>query len=92
MLLDGDFAGRKAALYVAGPGIMMKLAAEIAAERELACQASLEARMACGLSVCRGCVIRAFDSAGKTVNRTACTYGPVFKAAEVDWDHYVGMK
>lgn len=91
-LLDGDFAGRSVALYVAGPGIMMKLAAEIAAERGLACQASLEARMACGLSVCRGCVIRALDAAGKAVNRTACTYGPVFKAAEVDWEHYVGRE
>ncbi len=91
VLLDGDFAGRKVAIYTAGPGIMMKLAAEVAAERELACQASLEARMACGLSVCRGCVVRAYDSKGNPVNRTVCTYGPVFKAAEVDWEHYVGM-
>jgi dihydroorotate dehydrogenase electron transfer subunit len=92
MILDGDFARKKVALYVAGPAIMMKLAAELAAERELACQASLEARMACGLSVCRGCVVKAFDARGETVNRTVCTYGPVFKAAEVDWDSYAGME
>jgi dihydroorotate dehydrogenase electron transfer subunit len=90
-VLDGDFSGRKVALYVAGPAIMMKLAAEVAAERGLACQASLEARMACGLSVCRGCAVKAFDAKGRTVNRTVCTYGPVFSAAEVDWDSYVGM-
>jgi len=92
MLLDGDFAGKKVAIYTAGPGIMMKLAAGIAAGRELYCEASLEARMACGLSVCRGCVVRAFDAAGNPVNRTACTYGPVFKSSEVDWEHYVGME
>ncbi|MHC4916170.1 MAG: dihydroorotate dehydrogenase electron transfer subunit [Planctomycetota bacterium] len=90
-LLDGEFSGRKVAVYTAGPAIMMKLVAELAAERGLPCQASLEARMACGLSVCRGCVVRAFDSGGGTVNRTVCTYGPVFRAAEVDWDSYLGM-
>lgn len=92
MVLDGDFAGRRVALYTAGPAMMMKLVAGLAAERELACQASLEARMACGLSVCRGCTVRAFDSEGNTVNRTACTYGPVFRSTEVDWDHYAGME
>jgi dihydroorotate dehydrogenase electron transfer subunit len=91
MVLDGDYAGRKVALYVAGPGIMMKLAAGIARLRELYCEVSLEARMACGLGVCRGCVVRCFDSNGQPVNRTACTYGPVFRSAEVDWDNYLGM-
>jgi len=89
MVLDGDYLGRKVALYVAGPAIMMKLAAEIARRRELSCEVSLETRMACGLGVCRGCVVRCFDSAGQPVNRTACTYGPVFKSSEVDWDHYM---
>jgi dihydroorotate dehydrogenase electron transfer subunit len=91
-LLDGEFAGRGVALYAAGPAIMMRLAAELAAERGLPCLVSLEARMACGLSVCRGCVVRARDARGQTVNRTVCTYGPVFRAAEVDWEHYAGME
>ncbi len=91
VVLDGDFKGRRVALYTAGPAMMMKMVAALAAERGLVCQASLEARMACGLSVCRGCTVKAFDSKGETVNRTACTYGPVFRAAEVDWDDYVGM-
>jgi dihydroorotate dehydrogenase electron transfer subunit len=84
-LLDGELAGRRVAMYVAGPMIMMRQAAELAAARGLACQVSLESRMACGLSVCRGCVIRAFDAQGRPVNRTVCTYGPVFRATEVDW-------
>ncbi len=91
-VLDGDLKGRRAALYAAGPATMMKLIAELAAEREMACQVSLEARMACGLSVCRGCAVKAFDSKGKRVNRTVCTYGPVLRAAEVDWASYAGME
>jgi hypothetical protein len=46
--------------------------------------------MACGLSVCRGCVVRARDAGGGTVNRTVCTYGPVFRGGEVDWEDYAG--
>lgn len=90
--LDGELAGARVALYAAGPAMMLKLVAELAAERNLPCQTSLEARMACGLSVCRGCVVKAFDSRGEIVNRTVCTYGPVFRAAEIDWQAYAGLK
>jgi len=90
-LLDGELAGTRAALYAAGPAIMMKLVAGLAAERNLPCLVSLESRMACGLSVCRGCVVRAFGPDGQSVNRTVCTYGPVFRAAEVDWAHYCSL-
>ena len=90
-LLDGELAGRRAALYAAGPPMMLRGLAALAAERGLPCQASLEARMACGLSVCRGCVVRARDGRGGFANRAVCTYGPVFRAEEIDWDHYAGM-
>jgi dihydroorotate dehydrogenase electron transfer subunit len=90
-VLDGELAGRRAAVYAAGPAIMMKLAFEEAARRALPCQASLEAHMACGLSVCRGCLVAVKGTApdGAPLRRPVCTYGPVFQAAEVDWDRYV---
>jgi dihydroorotate dehydrogenase electron transfer subunit len=88
-LLDGELSGRRIALYVAGPPIMMKLAAEMAAEREIPCQVSLEERMACGLGVCRGCVVQAEDLRGQMANRTICTFGPVFPGAAVDWQSYL---
>jgi len=90
-VLDHELAGKKPALYTAGPAVMMKLVAEAAARRGLPCQASLEAHMACGLSVCRGCVVAVRGEApdGKPLRRPVCTYGPVFDAAEVDWDRYV---
>lgn len=90
-LLAGELAGRAAAVYAAGPGIMMKLAFESAARRGLPCQVSLEAHMACGLSVCRGCVVavKGEHPGGGPLRRPVCTYGPVFPAAEVDWESYL---
>jgi dihydroorotate dehydrogenase electron transfer subunit len=90
-VLDRELAGRRAALYTAGPAIMMKLVAEAAARRNLPCQASLEAHMACGLAVCRGCVValKGAASDGGVLRRPVCTYGPVMNAAEVDWDRYL---
>jgi dihydroorotate dehydrogenase electron transfer subunit len=91
LVLDRELAGKRVALYTAGPAIMMKLVAEAAARRKLACQASLEAHMACGLAVCRGCVVALKGTApdGGTLRRPVCTYGPVMNAAEVDWDRYL---
>lgn len=91
LVLDRELAGRRAALYAAGPGLMMQLAAETAARRNLPCQVSLEAHMACGLSVCRGCVVDVKGTLpdGQPLRRPVCTYGPVFNAAEVDWQRYV---
>lgn len=90
-VLDTQLAGRRAAVYTAGPAVMMKLTYEEAARRGLPCQASLEAHMACGLAVCRGCVVAVKGLApdGQPLRRPVCTYGPAFDAAEVDWDRYV---
>lgn len=46
---------------------------------------SLEMMMACGFGVCRGCVVPTTGG-----YRSACTDGPVFRAAEILWDEYAG--
>ncbi|HOX05039.1 MAG TPA: dihydroorotate dehydrogenase electron transfer subunit [Planctomycetota bacterium] len=91
LVLDRELAGKRTAVYTAGPAIMMKLAAEAAARRGFPCQASLEAHMACGLSVCRGCVVAVKGTApdGGPLRRPVCTFGPVMNAAEIDWDRYL---
>lgn len=90
-VLDRELSGQSAAIYTAGPSIMMKLVAETAARRKLPCQASLEAHMACGLSVCRGCVVAVRGTApdGGVLRRPVCTFGPVMNAADIDWDRYL---
>lgn len=65
-----------------GPLPMLKAVAAICAARQVPCQVSLEAPMACGLGACLGCVIPA---AGGGYLR-ACQEGPVMDAAAVDWD------
>ncbi len=80
-------AARRAALYAAGPVPMMAAVARLAAGRGLPCRVSLEALMACGLGVCRACVVDALGPHGKTglLRRAVCVDGPVFDAAALDW-------
>jgi len=71
----------KLTLYACGPHAMLSAVAAIAAEHQVPCQVSLEARMACGYGVCLGCAIpRA--SGGYLY---ACADGPCVSAYEVDW-------
>ncbi|MBQ3642553.1 dihydroorotate dehydrogenase electron transfer subunit, partial [bacterium] len=44
----------------------------------------MEKVMACGIGVCRGCVIN-IQKNGQTVNATVCKDGPVFNGSEVIW-------
>jgi dihydroorotate dehydrogenase electron transfer subunit len=87
-LVERELAGKRAALYGAGPVPMLKALADFAAERGLPCQVSLEARMACGIGVCRACVVNAKEPhAGTGLRRRAvCRDGPVFDADEIDWE------
>lgn len=70
-------------IYAAGPALMLREVARIAAEWKIPCQVLLEERIACGSGACYGCVI-------KTINgyKRVCCDGPVFNAEEVDWNEY----
>ncbi len=85
----GNTPGAASAVYGAGPIPMMATLAELARERGLACQVSLEARMACGIGVCRGCVVnaRAPHPVTGLRRRAVCSDGPVFDAEELDWEN-----
>jgi dihydroorotate dehydrogenase electron transfer subunit len=84
-LLDGPLRGRRAALYVAGPEAMMLAAVELARARALPIRVSLEARMACGVGVCRACVVDGRRPHPKTglLRRAVCHDGPVFDPDEL---------
>ena len=76
-LLDSAEFGYIAAC---GPEPMQAKVALAAAERGIACEVSLERRMACGLGVCLSCTVQT-----RSGNRKACVDGPVFDAQEVIW-------
>jgi dihydroorotate dehydrogenase electron transfer subunit len=69
-------------VYVCGPQPMMATVAGLCRAAQVACEASLEAHMACGLGACLGCTIHGADN----TYRHVCKHGPVFKAEEVAWN------
>jgi dihydroorotate dehydrogenase electron transfer subunit len=86
--LDGVGRGEPAALYGCGPKAMLKRLAEIAAERGLACEISLERHMGCGIGVCLSCVAKRRDPGDPRgwTYRLTCRDGPVMDAHEILWD------
>lgn len=71
-------------LFACGPPPMLRALARLSSRYHLSAQVSLEARMACGLGVCRGCVVRVKDK--KAYYKRVCKDGPVFDLSEVIWE------
>ena len=70
-------------IYACGPEGMLRQVAGIAKEYKRNCHVSMEARMACGVGACLGCVI----SVGKEGQyQRVCVDGPVFAGEEVFFD------
>ena len=72
-------------LYACGPTPMLKAIATIAIERDLRCDLSLEAPMACGFGVCLGCVLPCRDGNGGVRYERCCVEGPVMAAERLAW-------
>jgi len=84
-ITDGDREAPEIAAdgwYACGPVPMMRVVAREAESRGVACQVSLEARMACGLGTCLGCAVQ---TTGEGYRRV-CRDGPVFNASEIVWE------
>jgi dihydroorotate dehydrogenase electron transfer subunit len=71
------------AVYCCGPLPMMQAVARYCRERELACQVSLEAMMACAVGACLGCAVPKAAGAGDDGYVHVCKDGPVFAAEEI---------
>jgi dihydroorotate dehydrogenase electron transfer subunit len=67
-----------------GPNPMLKGVAAICAKEGVACEVSLEERMACGIGVCLCCAVTTVHD-GEPKNDRCCVEGPVFQAEEVRW-------
>ncbi len=72
-------------IYTCGPTGMLRAVASWAAARNILCQVSLEARMACGMGACLGCSVARPNDSGRGYAKV-CQDGPVFEAREVAWD------
>jgi dihydroorotate dehydrogenase electron transfer subunit len=76
---------RDSRIICCGPEKMMQAVADIAKQRGVACQVSLETPMACGIGICFSCVTRVRQGDGQWDYRRTCVEGPVFDAAEIVW-------
>ena len=71
-------------IYACGPKGVLKIVAGTGKKYNIETQIAVEKVMACGIGVCRGCVIEVTD--GSTItNKSVCKDGPVFKGSEVIW-------
>lgn len=78
-------AGKIDSIYACGPLPMLRAIRELAIEKNIPCQISLEERMACGLGVCLGCAVKtARSSKDEPEYWHVCKGGPVFQAKDVE--------
>lgn len=73
-------------IYTCGPPRMIEAVGRFAGERGISCWVSLEARMACAMGQCLGCVVPTIPDGYARV----CTEGPCFDAATVRLDVDLG--
>jgi dihydroorotate dehydrogenase electron transfer subunit len=73
-----------ARIFACGPDPMMKRVGEIAEERGIPAELSLESIMGCGIGACWGCVKKIRRPGGAEWVKI-CEEGPVFPADEVAW-------
>ena len=73
-------------IFACGPMPMLRVIKKYAAENKIAAYISLEERMACGVGVCLGCVVKTTktDHHSHVNNARICTDGPVYNAEDVD--------
>jgi len=71
-------------IYSCGPESMLARMAQIAKEKNIDCQLSLERRMACGIGLCQSCAVECrVNGSNETVYKMCCKDGPVFDSKEV---------
>lgn len=72
-------------IYSCGPKPVLKGVNEIALKNNIMSELAMERVMACGIGVCRGCVIKLIKE-NETVLASVCKDGPVFLGNEIVWD------
>jgi len=79
-----DLAAKDIVIYSCGPEAMLAKVAEIAKDKNIDCQVSMERRMACGIGLCQSCAVECkVSNSNETVYKMCCKDGPVFDSREV---------
>jgi len=75
---------KKISVFTCGPISMLERMAVITLGRNIPCQISLEAHMACGLGACQGCAVKSAPGRDRSYYHV-CRDGPVFNVRDLDW-------
>ena len=79
-----NLAAQDIVIYSCGPEAMLAKVAEIAKDKNIDCQLSLERRMACGIGLCQSCAVECrINGSNETVYKMCCKDGPVFNSREI---------
>ncbi len=71
-------------IYACGPEVMLAKVAEIARDRKIDCQVSMERMMACGIGLCQSCPVECkVNGSNETTYKLCCKDGLVFDSKEV---------
>lgn len=77
--------GKVDCIFACGPLPMLKAVRQLAIDKNIPCQISLEEKMACGLGVCLGCAVKTSASSSENPEYWhVCKAGPVFQAKDVE--------
>jgi len=79
------FSRQPSAIYACGPNEMLKVVSQLAKDKGIPCQVSLEERMACGVGACLGCPVKVRKGLIDSEYKMVCKDGPVFNAEEIVW-------
>jgi dihydroorotate dehydrogenase electron transfer subunit len=85
-VLEGIFDQTQPSIvYACGPMGMLQAVANMATERQIYSECSVEESMACGIGVCMTCVLPVIGSDGATRMVRSCVEGPTFRGDRVRW-------
>jgi len=83
-LARSNLAREDTIIYSCGPEAMLARVAEIAKEKNMDCQISMERLMACGIGLCQSCAVECkVEDSNETIYKLCCKDGPVFESKEV---------
>ena len=81
---QSDLIAAETIICACGPETMLARLSEIAIEKNIDCQVSMERRMACGINLCQGCAIECrVPGSNETIYKMCCQDGPVFNGRDV---------
>jgi dihydroorotate dehydrogenase electron transfer subunit len=81
---QSGLAAKDIVIYSCGPEAMLAKVAEIAKDKNIDCQVSMERRMACGIGLCQSCAVQCkVNNSNETTYKMCCKDGPVFDSREV---------